>query len=139
MKTNERGSENQNRDINSGRGSKQPVNQPGRENPEKIDPTKPEHPDHTEPEPRKNDPTRISPDWNDPSKTDPTRPEDSAVHNKGTSKTTEQKTGRNPNYTGKDYPQKDKSGEKNYSGTSAGFAGDEENHEDEPEDHEKKK
>jgi hypothetical protein len=138
MKTNDKGSRKPNQDINSELGS----NQPGRENPEKNDPTwkEPGNPDHTEPGPDKNDPTRIDPDWNDPDKEDPTRPEN--INQPGTGKSSpasDQELGTNKNYTGDSYSAKDRSGEKNYTGTSAGFMGDVENHEDEPGDNEEEK
>jgi hypothetical protein len=122
MKTNETGSSEPNRN-NSGNSANLSGHNPDptkKENPQKNDPTRrePGQPDHTEPKPKRNDPTRINPDWNDPSKVDPT--ESSAQREGKGSQAPEQKESDNSNYTG-EYKAKDKSGSKNYTGSSAGF------------------
>jgi hypothetical protein len=129
MKTNSNGSSEPNKNTSSkGETQAQNPNDPTkRENPEKNDPTRkePGHPDHTEPKPHKNDPTRIDPEWNDPEKIDPT--ENSAEPSTGGKgqRPAEQKESDNSNYKGGDYSHKDKSAEKNYTGTSAGFMSEE--------------
>jgi hypothetical protein len=119
METNEQGSTNLNQNSSSDPKGQKPTDPTKRENPQKNDPTRqePGHPDHTDPKPRKNDPTRINPDWNNPEKTDPTHSSNTPSE---AGNAPEQKEASNDNYTG-DHSAKDRSGEKNYTGTSAGF------------------
>lgn len=124
MRTNIPGStEPSNDNSNLSNNRPNPIDPTRREDPNKNDPTREPNPDHTEPAPRKNDPTRINPDWNDPERVDPTENSTNSSKSGGS----EQKGSGNSNYTGSDSV-KDESGKNNYTGTSAGFMaeGDEE-------------